>query len=136
MAIVSRTSKSIRYLLILLTATIGSMAAAQSTNSQAPSGIVGRVVRGPMCGGPVRVDHPCADAPYQTMLVIKRRLDQRVVRTVETDGNGDFRAEIPPGRYFIVNEPAKGYPRIYSLDILVRPHRFTTMNIQADTGMR
>jgi hypothetical protein len=109
----------------------------QRRGNKTAGGIEGVVFLGPLCGGPVRKDRPCPEAPYKGALVVKRASDQHSVAAVHSDGNGRFHIALPPGKYFIVNDPAAGlYPRIYTEEISVRPHRFTSVEVHADTGMR
>ncbi len=100
------------------------------------TGIEGQFLRGPVRGGPVRVDAP-SEAPVQGIFHVLDA-DGQEVATFETDEEGRFRVTLPPGTYTLV--PGDDLP-------IMRPGRqkkpftvassgFTRLRIVFDTGMR
>ena len=100
------------------------------------SGIRGTVVLTGNCPGPQRVGESSPPRPYQGKLVIRNASDQHVVATTTTDGKGEFKVVLQPGKYFITQSPETRYPLIHSPEILVQKNKFTTVQIQGDLGMR
>ncbi len=82
----------------------------------APSdtGLVGTVVRGPVC----RVDVPC-DSPFSASFTVER--GDRVVATFRSDSDGRFEVRLASGRYLVVpgaDAPVIA-PRIQAKEVMV-----------------
>jgi hypothetical protein len=99
------------------------------------SGIQGQVTIGPACPGPVRIETPCPDRPFQATLTI---LDQnnQVVAKVQTDSQGNFHIALPPGTYIIQSATSAAMPRAGDQTVTVTKGQFTQVNITFDSGMR
>lgn len=102
----------------------------------AQTGIEGRLLRGPVQGGPVRTG-TASESPVHGHF---RILDEegREVKTFSTDAEGRFRVALPPGTYTLV--PGDDVP-IYRpgrqrKPLTVGAEGFTTLRIVFDTGMR
>ena len=98
------------------------------------SGVRGKVLYGPTC--PVeRVGERCVE-PYDATLRIRRRSTRKVVAEVRSGRDGRFTVRLRPGHYII--EPSVGhpYPRASPEPVLVRSHRFTSVTIMFDSGIR
>jgi hypothetical protein len=101
------------------------------------SGIKGTIVSTGNCPGPQRKDdNSCGPRPYQGPLAVKLVSNDQVVATTSSDGNGKFSIVVPPGKYLITQSGESKYPIIHSDEIVVLKHRFTTVNLSADLGMR
>jgi hypothetical protein len=101
------------------------------------SGIKGTIVATGNCPGPQRKgDDSCGPRPYEGALAVKRNSDQEVVATGKSDRNGEFRIAVPPGKYLITQAGDSKYPIIHSDEIVVVKHKFTTVKLSADMGMR
>jgi hypothetical protein len=105
-----------------------------STGSGA-SGIEGQVSIGPACPGPVSVDKPCPDQPYQATLVVQDQNGQTVTQ-FQSDANGNFHVSLNPGTYTLHPESAGAYPRARDLTVTVNPGQFTQLQITYDSGIR
>jgi len=106
---------------------------------QQTSGIKGQVLLGPTC--PVERDPPdpaCADKPYKTTLVIMTPDRSKTVARFNSDTNGQFSVDVPPGSY-IISQAAGGamLPRCgTSGPITVPSGGYATTTISCDTGIR
>lgn len=100
------------------------------------SGVKGVVTIGPTC--PVqRVGDPsCDDKPYQTTLNVVRARDGRFVKRFESRSDGRFRIHLLRGRYVIKAARRTTLPRLSPVPVKVERHRFTTVAIQFDSGIR
>lgn len=101
--------------------------------------IFGSVLLGPTC--PVVMDPPdprCADRPYQTQLVLTTADQSRVIREFNSDVNGKFNIEVPPGEYAIRSAAAANIlPYCASNDtIRVVANDFVGITVSCDTGIR
>jgi hypothetical protein len=108
-----------------------------SKKSSHSSGINGTIMATGNCPGPQRKDdNSCGPRPYQGPLAVKLSSDQKVVATASSDRDGKFRVVVPPGKYFITQAGESKYPIIHSDEIVVEKHKFTTVKLTADLGMR
>jgi hypothetical protein len=121
---------------VLALASVLSGNGATSKHAKAGSGIQGTVVLTGNCPGPQRIGETCAPRPYQGKLAVRLASNQQVVTMTETDGKGDFKVAVAPGKYFITQGGEAKYPMIHSHQIVVVKNKFTTVQIQGDLGMR
>lgn len=98
------------------------------------SGVKGQALIGPMCPV-VRVDTPCPDQPYQTTLIILA-FDGREVTRFETDVEGKFAVNLPPGDYVLHPENANRIPSAADVPFTVIENQFTNVIITFDSGIR
>jgi len=107
------------------------------------SGIEGQVTIGPLCPsvGPGR---PCSpnERPYQTTITVLS-LHGRMLGEVETDTQGFFQMNLPPGTYILVpdvpeTDPPGGrtWPWAESVVVEVEPRQVTDVEIHYDSGIR
>lgn len=100
------------------------------------SGIEGQVLIGPACPGPVTIDSPCPDQPYQATLTILTADGGRIGQ-VTTDDAGRFRLALAPGSYIIHPEPPKqGLGYAPDQPVEVAAGEFAPVEIVYDSGMR
>src|SRR5204862_2679611 len=103
------------------------------------SGIAGQVTISPLCPvvGP---GHPCPtnEGPYQTTITVLSPRG-RVLQQVETDVQGGFRLNLPPGTYILVPEvpetdPPGGiaFPYADPVAVEVKPRQVTNVAIRYD----
>ena len=99
------------------------------------SGINGAVFRGPMC--PVmRVDEPCPDAPYATVVTLYRANTSFVFASIKSDAQGKFQFNIPSGDY-VVNAVNEGISKTCGdVHVTVGPDTVENITISCDTGIR
>jgi hypothetical protein len=103
------------------------------------SGIAGRVVAGPTC--PVErlpPDPACAPRPLAAALRIMLR-GGHWSTTVRSGSDGKFRVRLAPATYVVrpLQSPTSALPRPGPPVIVrVTPHRFTSVTITYDTGIR
>jgi hypothetical protein len=107
--------------------------AATGAAARLDSGIRGRVLYGPTC--PVqRVGQTCT-RPYQATIAVHGR-GGRLVAKVRSSSVGYFSVRLPPGRYVLVPEAGRPYPRSSPQSVTVRSHRYATVTISYDSGIR
>jgi hypothetical protein len=100
------------------------------------SGVEGQSLIGPMC--PVmRIDQPCPDEPYETMLIIQDA-NGNDLQEIQTDAEGKFRAALPPGDYILHPLTPDDMPLPYAGDVAftVFENQFTQLVINYDSGIR
>jgi hypothetical protein len=105
-----------------------------STENKA-SGIEGQVMMNPACPGPVDIDHPCPDIPWQGSLLVLNAQGQQVGEA-QTDPDGYFKINLPPGAYTLRLQsggPGRTAPAVQAV---VQPGQFTVIDISLDSGMR
>ena len=101
------------------------------------SGIKGTIMLTGNCPGPQRKDdNSCGPRPYEGPLAVKRNSDQEVVATGKSDHEGKFSIAVRPGKYIITQAGESRYPMIHSDEIVVTRHKFVTVKLTADLGMR
>lgn len=123
-----------RLLPVVLVFAVACVGGATGPGTATDSGIDIVTVSGPQC--PVEVaGSPCPDAPISVELFINKRGSNERVLTIRTDDRGESRVVIAPGEYTIA--PASpGPPSASPVDVTVRPHTFTRVRIEFDTGIR
>ncbi|MBV6397274.1 MAG: hypothetical protein HFACDABA_02884 [Anaerolineales bacterium] len=98
------------------------------------SGVKGQALIGPMC--PVlQTDIPCPDQPHPTTLVILT-LDGREVTRFQTNAEGEFAVNLPPGDYILHPENANVLPFAADIPFTVIENQFTNIIITFDSGIR
>ena len=95
--------------------------------------VTGTVRVSPACPGPVRLDSPCPDRPLQGATVTAAQSSRTVASTV-TDAAGQYRLDLPPGRYDIVATNVGGYPSHATRTIDIPPA--VVADLTVDSGMR
>ncbi len=107
-----------------------------TTTPTSTSGIIGNVTEGPMCPGPVPIgNNPCPDQPYQATFTILNAGNVQVAQ-IQSDANGYFKIELPPGTYTLHPLMTSIYPRAGDLTVVFNPGEYIQVTIQFDTGMR
>ena len=103
-------------------------------SSVTDSGVQGEVRIGPI--SPVEQQGVQNDAPYAATLRIVRASDGRVVAETRSATDGSFRVALPPGDYVL--EPVNGNPLPIAQpqDFTVPAGRFTTVQVDYDSGIR
>lgn len=100
------------------------------------SGVRGVVTIGPMC--PVmRIDQPCPDRPYRTVLVVRDPAGREVAR-VESSDAGAYALALPPGSYVMAPQsPGEArLPRASSEPFVVSASTWVTLDVAYDSGIR
>ena len=103
------------------------------------SGIRGTVTLSPTCPGPQRIDQICT-GPFAAALIITRPNGTEAARVTSSEIDGSFSVDLPAGNYTIalLKDPQKPMPvpRLASIEVTVKDHAYTQIEIQFDTGMR
>ncbi len=127
-------------LLLILAAVAGTVAATASgpvtpaRSGRGDSGIAGRVVYGPVC--PVqRIDRLCS-RPYAATMSILVRPANRLVARVRSSPLGWFRLPLVPGRYRLVPEVGRPYPRASPQTFTVHRHHYVQVTVSYNSGIR
>ncbi len=97
------------------------------------SGIDGEVRIGPV--SPVETIGTPASAPYSANLTIRREGGGRAVR-VTSGEDGRFRVNLAPGIYIVEPEPGDPLPTAQPVTVTVEAHRFSSVVIDFDSGIR
>jgi hypothetical protein len=107
---------------------------AGASPSRPDSGVRGLVLYGPTC--PVQRTGESCVRPYRAWITIKREPSGTDAARVRSAADGRFSARLNAGRYLL--EPRNGtpYPRAQARAITVSRHRFTTVTIRFDSGIR
>ena len=123
---------------LALAGALGSSTAcgAQSTQTP-PTGLRGVIMKGPMCPGPQRKDHPCPDAPVAAVFDVMDA-SGAVVATFRSDETGHFQVDLPVGSYTIAPGGQSGprNPLGGSAHITVRAGEEAEVALHWDTGIR
>ena len=107
---------------------------AASHGRQPDSGITGKVMIGPTC--PVERPGKVCVRPYQTAITIRREPKGTLVARVQSSATGQFRIALAPGRYRLIPQNGHPYPRSPPRLATVHSHRYTTVPISYDSGIR
>lgn len=110
------------------------LASAASGTRQRDSGITGEVRIGPTC--PVERPGKVCERPYRATVTIRREPTQAFIARVQSSATGQFRIALAPGRYLLVPQNGRPYPRSTSQVATVRIHRYTAVVINYDSGIR
>ncbi len=99
--------------------------------AQAPSGLYGKVTRGPI--SPVcRVGYPCDEPAKGARFLLQRNGHATWVHTTST---GAYRVRLAPGRYFVTTGNY-GPGSIKPSTVRVPAGRYARVNFSIDTGIR
>lgn len=111
---------------------------ASCTRTPTDAGVDGQVLLGPTC--PVqRVGEPCPDQPLGgAMLQIVTDPGGKEVSTLRADAAGRFKKALKPGNYRVRFVPEPGKPGMSGGDVgvTVTEHRFTSIIVSVDSGIR
>jgi hypothetical protein len=107
---------------------------ASGAHSRPDSGIRGQVLYGPTC--PVQRPNQTCERPYQASITIKREPRGAVVARIRSGTDGRFTARLTAGSYLLTPRNGQPYPRAQSQTVAVHRHRFTTVTIRFDSGIR
>lgn len=138
----NQTLASRRMIVMVLATMLGitfaiSLQGATTKKSSHSSGIKGTITLTGNCPGPQRKDNDtCGPRPYEGEFAVKRSSDQVVVSTGKSNHEGQFKIDVAPGKYIITQAGEARYPMIHSDEIIVEKHKFTTVKLTADLGMR
>jgi hypothetical protein len=111
-----------------------SYAAGAGVATAPDSGLRGRVLYGPTC--PVQRPGDICERPYQATLVISRTTLRGTVARVRTSADGRFLVRLRAGRYLVKVTSHTTLPRSWSQKVVVTAHRFTSLTIHIDSGIR
>ena len=109
-----------------------------ASGTAAASGIEGQALAGPQCPV-VQAGSPCPDAPIQVTIEVHTPDHLTKIAEFQTDAEGKFRQELPPGDYFIYPLPPDEnapFPFAEGQYVTVVAGQFSDMQIAYDTGIR
>ena len=100
--------------------------------------ILGTVVLGPNCPVQDQTDSNCVDKPYQTRLALTTKDGSKVIKEFNSDANGKFSIEVPPGEYAIRSAAAADVLPYCQSDgiIVLEPNGYVETTVRCDTGIR
>ena len=104
--------------------------------STVDSGIRGRALIGPTC--PVErlpPDPSCGPKPLATKIAVLRASDRKRMATISSGSDGRFSVRIRPGRYYL-RSARSGRPYSRPVRVTVRAHRFASVRLMFDSGIR
>ncbi len=123
--------------LALLAGAVLAAVAACAENPPPDSGVRGVVSLGPL--EPVtREGTTSSSRPYEATIRVLRTGSGDEVATVRSGADGRFSVNLAPGAYTLEPLPGEpgGLPHAPPQDVTVEPHRFVTVRIDYDTGIR
>jgi hypothetical protein len=126
--------------LFAVAATVPSLAAlsapwlASGATPAPSSGLRGHVLYGPTC--PVQRPGQNCTRPYQATIRILREPGGRLIATVRSRADGSFRVSLVPGRYLVRPQAGRPLPRSAPQIATVYSHRFTSVTVRYDSGIR
>ena len=104
------------------------------TSAAQLTGVAGVALAGPAC--PVeREDEPCPDRPWQGAVVAKTLAGAEVART-ESNADGRFEMQLPPGEYELIAETEGFLPAPISLYVTVVEGHVKQVVLLLDSGIR
>jgi hypothetical protein len=100
------------------------------------SGIQVQAYLGPSCPV-VQIGTECPDQPYQATITILNSKGKKVLQ-FETDENGAYTVNLPPGDYVLHPESPKGMPLPYAgeQNFTVPPNTVIQLVVNYDSGIR
>jgi hypothetical protein len=112
---------------------------ATTSTETVTSGVQGRVTLGPTC--PVEripPDPNCAPKPYRTTVQVIEMYQAKnsPFTTTETDGNGNYKVALPPGKYALQPVGGSTLPRCETKEIEIKAGQLLTADLSCDTGIR
>jgi hypothetical protein len=111
------------------------LAIGAASGAQRPdSGVRGLVLYGPTC--PVQRPGQRCVRPYEASITVTREPAGTVVAHLRSAADGRFTVRLRAGRYLLAPHSGKPYPRAQSRTVSVHPHRFATVTIRFDSGIR
>jgi hypothetical protein len=108
--------------------------AAAAGTRQLDSGIVGEVKIAPTC--PVERPGRVCERAYQATVTIRREPTHALVARVQSSATGHFKIALAPGRYLLIPQNSRPYPRSSPVLTTVHSHRYTAVRITYDSGIR
>lgn len=122
-------------LLVVPTAVLVCLALVPGCSASPPSdsGIDGEVRVGPV--SPVETIGAPGSAPYSAELTIRPQGGGRAVR-VTSGEDGRFRVNLTPGAYVIEPDQGDPLPTAQPVAVTVEAHRFSSVVIDYDSGIR
>ncbi len=100
------------------------------------SGIEGKVMRGPVNGGPEIIGQINYE-PFSALFHVTKN-SNTIVRIFNTDENGEFSILLPPGTYHIIPDESAPImmPQVQSKEVVVYEDSITSIVLDFDTGIR
>jgi hypothetical protein len=110
--------------------------APSSTPTAAPqaTGVAGVALVGPMCPV-IREGTPCPDRPWEGTVVVRTPSGAEVAR-VDTDAEGRFAMDLPPGEYLVVSLTTGVLPAPASVEVTVVAGQVAQVELLLDSGIR
>lgn len=101
------------------------------------SGVMGKVLLGPVCPVVREGDDSCNDKPYVTTInVFSSGDDKNPFSSVESGKDGNYKVMLPPGNYILRPTSGKMFPRCGEQAITIEPSLLSEVNLFCDTGVR
>ena len=107
------------------------------TTTSGKSGITGTVTLGPTC--PVErmpPDPNCAPKFYSTSINIMKAGSTKIIKTIQSNSNGVFSADLGVGSYVLQAQGGNVLPRCGGISAEVKSSQYTKVEISGDTGIR
>jgi hypothetical protein len=102
-----------------------------AATSPTDSGIAGKATIGPTCPLEQPGQPPCV-ASYNGPVVVMH--GARTITTFRTNTDGTFKMNLKPGRYTLTSAGVR--PTLQPVEVIVRPHAYTTIDLEFDSGIR
>lgn len=122
-----------RALIWLLALAVGAALSGCTHTPPADSGVKGVVTIGPI--SPVQQQGAPGEAPYEATIVVENS-DSDKVAVVRSSADGSYHLNLAPGSYRLFPQSPGALPSAQTYDVVVRPHEFSEVDIQYDSGIR
>ena len=117
--------------------TSASAPASPAGTAVAQSGIQGTATAGPVCPvEKVPPDPACAPRPVVGAVIVVRAAGGAEVARVQTGADGGYHADLPPGIYDVVPQPAEGVLGTAPAQRVTIGAGVLTLDLAYDTGIR
>lgn len=102
------------------------------------SGIMGKVLIGPMCPVVKEGDKSCEDRPYATkvQVIAVGSPSGAPFSVVDSDKEGKYKVMLPPGEYSLQPIGGRSLPRCSMETVTVKPSKILEVNLFCDSGIR
>ncbi|MCR4283955.1 MAG: hypothetical protein NUV64_01375 [Parcubacteria group bacterium] len=100
------------------------------------SGVVGKVLLGPICPVVREGDDSCNDKLYAVIINVFSTGNDNFFSSIESDKDGNYKVMLPPGDYVLIPKSGKMFPRCSEQAVTIKPSVLSEVNLSCDTGIR
>ena len=130
-------SRPIIVMLLSLFSCLALPATGSAAQPENGTGLEGEIRISPIRGGPDRIGVPNSKPLAHTVFEIRKEGQTIAIASFETDDQGRFRISLPPGKYTVLKQGARG--RIGSIgpfEVEIVAGQMKKVQWEADSGLR